>query len=470
MESKRRIGFWDLVFMNVSACYGIRWLAKSTALDFGLGIGSISMWVLFSFIFFVPQALIAAEFAATYPKEGGIMEWVKEAFGEKWGFMVSWLNWTAKIFWFSAFLTFLGVDIAYMLGMQGLALNRIYILVLSLVTLWSLSLACLKGMGKAKIFTNLGAFGSMIPTIFLLVMAFLSVFVLKKPAASTYSVHTILPQLNADSLVAISTLMYGLSGTEMAANFINEVENPRKNYPRAIITSAAIVATMYVVGSIAMTMILTPDQITASTGLFDALGTAAHNLGIGDWLMQVLAGGIALSLFGGLILNIAQPVKMLFGSVKKGVFPEKIMKTNEVHIPTRAVIFQAVFVSILLLLVVLIPSVDTVYNVLVSMTALSSLFPYSMMFAAYVKLRKNRPNEYRPYQMVKNNQLAVGIGYFILAITVIGAILTATPVMDTVMQNVFYEIEMIGGAILVIASGLAIWSHYERKVARGKVE
>ncbi len=471
MSEKRKIKFWDLVFMNVSACYGIRWLAKSTAQDFGLGLGSISMWILFSFIFFVPQALIAAELAATYPRDGGIMEWVKEAFGEKWGFMVSWLNWTSRIFWYSSYLTFLGVSVAYALGAdQRLALNRLYILILSLVALWGLSLACLRGMGKAKILTNLGAFGSVIPTIFLIGMAFVSTVILKHPAASEYSVHTLFPKLNADSLVAISTLMYGLSGSEMAANFINEVENPRKNYPRAVMVSAVIVAVMYVVGSLAMTMVLTPDQITASSGLFDALSAAAHNLGIGAWLPQLLAIGIAVSLFGGTVLYVAQPVKMLFGSVRKGVFPEKLMKTNEYNIPTRAVIFQAVFVTILLFLAVLFPSVDTVYNILVSMTALSSLFPYTMMFAAYIKLRKDRPNEDRPYQMAKRSNLAIGIGIFTIFLTIIGIILTAMPVMDTLGQNIAYEAEMIGGAVLVIVSGLCIWRRYERKQMRKGIE
>ncbi len=54
--------------MNVSALYGIRWIAKSTASSFGLGLGAIPMWLLFSFIYFVPGALICAELASTYQK------------------------------------------------------------------------------------------------------------------------------------------------------------------------------------------------------------------------------------------------------------------------------------------------------------------------------------------------------------------------------------------------------------------
>ena len=47
----KKIGLWDLVFMDVSALFGIRWIAKSTASSFGLGLGAIPSWVLFTFIF-----------------------------------------------------------------------------------------------------------------------------------------------------------------------------------------------------------------------------------------------------------------------------------------------------------------------------------------------------------------------------------------------------------------------------------
>ena len=104
MSRKGKIRFWDLVFINVSALYGIRWLAKSTASSFGLGLGAIPMWLIFSIIFFIPQALMAAEFASKYTSDGGIYDWVKRSFGERWGFLVSWLNWTSRVFLFSSIL------------------------------------------------------------------------------------------------------------------------------------------------------------------------------------------------------------------------------------------------------------------------------------------------------------------------------------------------------------------------------
>lgn len=128
--SIKKIGLWDLVFMNVSALFGIRWIAKSTASSFGLGLGAIPAWVVFAFIFFVPCALVCAELASTYPRDGGMYEWVKEAYGEKYGFMVSWLNWTAKILWYTSFLTYRQCGIcrkyAGTFGKQAVCTYRIF--------------------------------------------------------------------------------------------------------------------------------------------------------------------------------------------------------------------------------------------------------------------------------------------------------------------------------------------------------
>lgn len=115
--------------MNVSALYGIRWIAKSTSDSFGLGLGAIPMWVIFMLVFFIPQALMCAELASAYPTDGGLNDWVKIAFGTKYGFLVSWMHWTALIFWYASFLTFLAINFSYMIGRPELADNKAFVLI-----------------------------------------------------------------------------------------------------------------------------------------------------------------------------------------------------------------------------------------------------------------------------------------------------------------------------------------------------
>lgn len=466
IKMEKKIGLKSLIFMNVSALYGIRWISKSTSNSFGLGLGAIPTWFVFALVYFIPGSLICAELAAAFKeRDGGLYDWVKEAYGEKQGFLVCWLNWVAKVFWYSSFLTFLAINISYTIGMPGLADNKYFALIFSLIVFWALSIMSTKGISFAQIFTSTGALGSTIPTIVLIIFAFLSVVILKKqPSASVYTVATLTPKLNADSFVAISSIMFGFAGAETLAPFITHIDNPEKNFPKAILISALLVAVLYVVGTISITLLLNPDQITASKGLLDAIGKGASLLGIGSFLLQIIAAGISFSILGCIILYISSPIKMLFGSVE-GVFSERLTKTNENDIPANAVYAQAILVTIILVLTNLMPSVDAVYNVLITMTALASLFPYVLLYASYIKLRKERPDLERPYKMVKSDKTAINIARFLLVITLIGLFLTAAPVMETFSENVIYEIEMVGGSIIIIISGLLMWRRREKRLS-----
>ena len=458
MATGKKIKFWELVLMNVSAIYGIRWIARSTADSFGLGLAGIPSWVIFMFLCFVPQALMCAELAAAYTSDGSLGEWVKIAFGTKYGFLISWLNWTAKLFWFASFLTFMSINLSYMVGNPSLADSKIFVLILSLAVIWVLSIFSMKGMTFGKLFTNVGSLGSTIPTVFLIGMAFLAIVVLKKaPSASVYTAASMTPKLNGNSLVAISGIIFAYTGAEISATYVTEMENPKKNFPKAIITAANLICVLYVCGSVAITSLLPTSEIQASTGILDSLTRACELLGIPYIFVQVVAAGITLSVIGALILYIGFPIKILFGNAEKGVFPEKFTENNEHGIPEKAILLQAVIISVLLAAVALLPGVDVIYNVLVTMTALTSLFPYVLLYLAYIKIKKQKKDDPNLYQMTKSKSLGVAIGWLELIVCVLSIAASAFPVMGTFKDNVVYEIEMIGGGLLVLLSGIYIW-------------
>ena len=257
--------------------------------------------------------------------------------------------------------------------------------------------------------------------------------------------------------------MFAFAGSELTANFVTEMENPKRDFPRAIFIAAAVVAGIYMLGSIAITMILPSDQITASQGILVSLATISAYFGMGTWFIQVVALGITFSMLGAIILYIASPIKMLFGSVKAGIFPESLTRTNSHNIPERAVYLQAVLVTVIILALQFIPSVDAIYNVLVTMTALTALFPYVLLFMSYIRLRKTRPNEDRPFEMSNNNGTAVTVASMVLGVTILGIICSAAPVMPTFEDNLIYEAEMIFGAVVVIGVGLGLWNPFVKR-------
>ena len=79
------------------------------------GLVSIFYYVFAAVVFLIPTALVAAELASTFPKQGGVFRWVGEAFGPRWGFAAVYWQWQAWVLWLPAVLIFGAAALAYRL-------------------------------------------------------------------------------------------------------------------------------------------------------------------------------------------------------------------------------------------------------------------------------------------------------------------------------------------------------------------
>ncbi|MTI71670.1 MAG: amino acid permease [Firmicutes bacterium] len=210
--------------------------------------------------------------------------WVKEAYGEKWGYIVCWLNWTAKIFWYPGYLTFITVSSAFVLGRPELADNKFFVIPVVLGVFWFITTVNLKGMKTGKWFSNFGALlGSIIPAVLLIGLGLASVFVFKKPVATEYNLSTLIPDFGQGSnIAALSALMFAMAGVEVTAAFATDVKDAQRVFPKAIFTSAFIVAGLYILGTVCITFMMTPDKIVSASGIMDTFKLIAQTLGIGE--------------------------------------------------------------------------------------------------------------------------------------------------------------------------------------------
>ncbi|MTI71669.1 MAG: amino acid permease [Firmicutes bacterium] len=163
---------------------------------------------------------------------------------------------------------------------------------------------------------------------------------------------------------------------------------------------------------------------------------------------------------------------MLFASVKNGVFPDFLTKSNKHNVPQNGLIVQAIDVSIVMLLMVLMPSVNAIYSILVTMTAITSLLPYLLLFTTFLSLKKNRPNDKRPFKATRNSKVAKSIAIVGLLCYFLGMGLSLIPSDEykTLMQKVIYEVEIIGDGFFISWLGFVIWNRYEKKVKNGKID
>ena len=69
------------------------------------GFSLVFIYLFVAIVFLMPSALISAELATGWPEDGGVYVWVKQAFGERMGFVAVWQQWIENVIWFPSILT-----------------------------------------------------------------------------------------------------------------------------------------------------------------------------------------------------------------------------------------------------------------------------------------------------------------------------------------------------------------------------
>ena len=225
-----------LAIMNITAVVSLRGLPAEAV----YGLSSAFYYLFAAIVFLIPTSMVAAELAAMFSdKQGGVFRWVGEAFGPRTGFLAIWLQWIESTIWYPTVLTFGAVSIAF-IGMNNaadavLASNKIFTLVTVLAIYWAATFIALKGLGwVGKISKWGGLIGTIIPAGLLIVLG----IIYMATGGHNYMdmSQSFFPDLTKiDNIVLASSIFLFYAGMEMMGVHVMDVDNPSKNYPKAII-------------------------------------------------------------------------------------------------------------------------------------------------------------------------------------------------------------------------------------------
>ena len=104
-------------------------------------------------------------------------------------------------------------------------------------------------------------------------------------------------------------------------------------------------------------------------------------------------------MLAGVVTWVAGPSSGLLTVAKAGYLPRFWQKTNKHGMATHILLVQAILVSALSIMFVVLPSVQAAYQILSQLTVILYLIMYLLMFAAAIYLRYSQPNRPRPYRI-----------------------------------------------------------------------
>ena len=348
--------------------------------------------------FFVPSALVSAELASSWPEDGGVYLWVKEAFGPKWGFVAVFMQWVENLPWFPAVLTFVASSAAYVFNPEW-AQNRWFVLITIWVMLWLATFLNFKGMRLSAWLSSSGALaGTLIPGAAIILLAAGYVLAGKTPQI-TFSAGALIPELgNWNQLMLLSGMMVALAGMEMSAIHVTEMENPGRDFPRAIFRACFLVIVLSVLGALAIAIVIPPAQISLAAGADQAFAAMFRIFHI-PWMTPVMCFLLSYGALTMVVTWVLGPSKGVLEVAKEGFLPRCWQRRNKEGMPTVILIIQAVISSLLALVVLFMPTISGAFWLMSALTAQLYMVMYLLMFAAAIKLRYSKPEIPRKYQV-----------------------------------------------------------------------
>lgn len=395
---KKNLGVFALVMINVIAVDSLRSLPFSAVYGFSL----VFYYIVAGLVFFLPSALISAELATAWPNKGGVYVWVREAFGERWGFITIWLQWVYNIVWYPTILTFMAGALAYLIDPQ-LAENKIYILSTILIIFWGATLVNCFGMRLSSWVSTVGALiGTLIPMFFIII---LGIIWTKQgnPLQIEFTRTAFFPDLSSvNNLSFLLVVVFGLVGMEMSAVHADEVKNPGKDFPRAIALSTVIIFLSLVFSSLAIAIVVPHEKLNVVTGLVQAFELFFEDYHLG-WMSPIITLLIIIGGIGGVAAWIIGPTKGILIATIDGSAPAFLGRINRHGVPVVILFLQAIICTILCSVFLFMPTVSSSYWVLTAITAQLAMLVYIALFAAAIYLRYKKPEVKRDYKVPFGN-------------------------------------------------------------------
>lgn len=436
------------LFDAVLAAVCIILVAESAAPAASIGNSQFFWWIFLLIAFFLPYGLVSAELSSTYPGEGGMYEWIKKAFGPKWGARVAWSYWINFPLWIVS-LAVLATSL--ITEITGFEMTTGIMLAIQLAYVWLVAgLGCFKSTNDKKWIVNVGAFCKVFIMLFI---GAIGIYVaITQGVANEYTLSSLLPSLDIAGLAFLSVIIFNFMGFEVITTFSSDMTNPKKQVPRAILLGGSIIAFFYILAAFGMSVAVPIDQISLDTGLLDGIRILIQSLGnltniivpiIGVMFLYTLIANIASWSFG--VNSIAKH------AADNDTLPKIFGKANKEGHPYMSSLMNGIVATILIIIIPFLPNEDLFWSFF-SFSLITFLMSYLPLFPAFLKLRKLNPDRVRPFK-IEGGKIKLFIVSIIPMIILIVAILLSVIPLDLSKETLSYQIPLIIGVLIAIFIG-----------------
>lgn len=423
-------------------------VAEAAAPVAAIGNSQFFWWIFLLIAFLLPYGLISSELGTTYIGDGGIYDWVTKAFGHRWGSRVSWYYWINFPLWLASLAVMCPELITTITGFE---FGTVGAVVVELLFIWVIVWISFYSVSDSVWILN-GA--AVIKMLLALLIGGLGVYVaLTKGMANEFTVQSILPSFDLNSLSFISVIIFNLLGFEVICTFADDMENPRKQIPQAIIVAGIVIAAIYIFSAFGIGVAIPTSEISTSSGLMDSFKLLTGSTeGLFISLMALL---FLLTLFGNMISWSLGVNNTACYAAENGDMPKFFAKRSQkTQMPIGAAIMNGIVASVVVIIAPILPNQD-LFWAFFSLNLVMFLLSYVPVFPAFYKLRQIDPDTPRPFKVGGSKTFLKVLVVIPMIMILISLIFTAIPLQFDA-ATLSEQLPITIGAIVFILFGEGI--------------
>ncbi len=389
-------------------------------------------------------ALSASELGTAMPKSGGAYFYVNRALGPLFGTVAGWANWLGLAFASAFYMYGFGEYVNALVGLGSIGLGPV-----------TLEAAQVIGLAGALLFIAVNYFGAketggLQIVIVMSLLGILAVFTVVGIAnAEMESLRPLAPSGTVGEVLPVTGVIFvSYLGFVQITSVAEEIKNPGRNLPLAVLGSVVIVTVVYALFLVVL-LAAVPNELVANneTAVVDAAGRLFGNYEVFGYSLGAVGAGMLL--IGGLLATASSANASILSSsrINFAMGREKIVspKLNEIHDRFGTPYKSIALTGGLILVFLVAGSVES----LSTMGSVLHLIVYGLLNLALIVMRESKVEGYDPDFEVP--------------------LYPVVPIIGTVSS--FALIVYIEPTIILISFGLVVFAVlWYLLYARGKVE
>jgi APA family basic amino acid/polyamine antiporter len=381
-ELERSLGVWQAAAVSIGAIIG-----AGIFVLIGVASGLAGPAVILSFILAglaaMFTALSAAELSSFITEAGGSYIYTHHAFGRFWGFLVGWMQSADYIIGASAVAIGFAAYFTYFINIPE---SRLALLVIGCSLPLVLALLNMRGMKEAAGANSILVLLKIVALAIFVIVG--SSYLFSSGDMSNYS--PFFPNGASGLFHGAAIIFFAFVGFNTVTVIAEEVKDPAKNVPRALMLALVVCAAIYIAVSVVAVGLLNWSVLaTSAAPLEEALMVATDNQIILKYVSLAAlfaTGSVVISMiFGG--------SRAIFAMARQHLLPHQLTHISKRGVPVYAVVAVAVIMSLIIL--VSGGNLDTLAQIF----NFGTLMTFFFINLSLVKLRWDQPGAVRSFKV-----------------------------------------------------------------------